>query len=200
LDNIQYAYLGEDAFVVVSDPTSRWKIRRFILKNFFNPDEQSALMETITKQAQVSAYELVLEGYDSQLDEDVETVVRNVAFRRVVLRAYDYRCAACGFRIVLPEIPSPIDAAHLVPWSESYDDSPTNGLALCKLHHWALDAHLISPTTDLHWQVSGVLDARRDSERELTRLDGLPMLLPQEERFYPHLEAVEWCLKRLLTS
>ena len=29
-----------------------------------------------------------------------------------------------------------VDAAHLIPWSESQNDHPTNGLALCKNHHW----------------------------------------------------------------
>ena len=123
--------------------------------------------------------------------------MRNAAFRRVVLRGYDYQCAVCGLRIVLPDIPPPIDAAHLVPWSESRDDSPNNGMALCKLHHWALDANLISPTPDLRWRVSRLLDARRNSERELARFDGLPVLLPMEERFYPRPDAIKWRLDGL---
>ena len=40
-----------------------------------------------------------------------------------------YRCAACGLRFLYDEI-TIIDAAHLIPFSETHDDSPQNGMAL----------------------------------------------------------------------
>jgi putative restriction endonuclease len=197
LDNIQYAYLDENAFAVFSDPNQRQELRQFILRAFFTPDEQRVLRAVIEAQGDISAYESALRGQAPLPEEEVEPAVRSAAFRRVVLRGYDYQCAVCGLRIVLPDIPSPIDAAHLMPWSESYDDSPNNGMALCKLHHWALDADLISPTLDLRWRVSRLLDARRNSERELTRFDGLPILLPREEGLHPRRDAINWRLDRL---
>lgn len=198
LNNIQYAYLDEDAFSVFSDPTKRRELRRFILDTFFSADEQIALMEVIKTQSRISAYELFLDRRGPQSEEEIDSPVRSAAFRRVVLRAYDHQCAVCGLRIVLPDIASPIDAAHLVPWSESYDDSPENGMALCKLHHWALDANLIAPTPELRWRVSRALDARRNSERELTRFHGLPILLPASEQYYPCEHAIEWRFDRLI--
>lgn len=196
LDNIQYAYLDKNAFVIFSDPNQRQELRGFILTTFFAPDDHAALRAVIEAESDISAYESALVG-QAPLVEEIKPAVRSAAFRRVVLRSYDYQCAVCGLRIVLPDIPSPVDAAHLVPWSESHDDSPNNGMALCKLHHWALDASLISPTLDMQWRVSQLLDARRNSEHELTRFDGLPMLLPRKEKFYPDLDAIQWRLARL---
>ena len=59
---------------------------------------------------------------------------RNPAFRRIVLEAYDFQCAACGLRIKLPDADLTfVDGAHIVPFTESRNDHPTNGLALCKI-------------------------------------------------------------------
>jgi hypothetical protein len=65
------------------------------------------------------------------------------------MRLYDYTCSACRLRIITPDGRSAVDAAHIIPFSESYDDGIGNGLALCKLHHWAFDAGLLS-LTDRH--------------------------------------------------
>jgi putative restriction endonuclease len=70
-------------------------------------------------------------------------------------------------------------------------------MALCKLHHWALDAHLVAPDTKYRWVVSGRLDRRRNSERELTRFHRSPILLPQDAAHYPATESMRWCLDRL---
>lgn len=197
VDNIQYAYLDRTALSVFSSPDQRKELRRFILTTFFTAEEQKALQSVIEQEHDITAYESVLEQRQPPPAREVKPIVRGAAFRRVVLRGYDYQCAVCGLRIVLPDISSPMDAAHLVPWRESQDDRPTNGMALCKLHHWALDANLISPTPELHWKVSRLLDDRRNSERELTRFDNLPILLPRKEALYPSLDAIQWRFERL---
>jgi hypothetical protein len=82
-----------------------------------------------------------------------------------------------------------IDAAHLIPFAESRNDHPTNGLALCKNHHWAMDRNLIAPCPDHHWQVSKILDPRRSTgEAELLGLSGRSLLLPQDVAFQPDVE------------
>lgn len=63
-------------------------------------------------------------------------------FRELVLAAYETRCAVCQ----LP-IETLLDAAHIDPDS-SAEGEPVidNGLALCKLHHYAYDANVIGVT------------------------------------------------------
>ena len=64
---------------------------------------------------------------------------RDPSFRPSVLDAYEHQCAVCGFDVYLGEDLIGVDAAH-IRWHQ-YDgpDSIANGLALCKLHHDALD-------------------------------------------------------------
>lgn len=60
-------------------------------------------------------------------------------FRRRVLGAYEHRCAVCGIQLKL------IDAAHILPVADpASTDETANGVALCKLHHAAMDQGLIS--------------------------------------------------------
>ena len=125
---------------------------------------------------------------------------RNEAFRRRVIELYDYQCVACGLRIWLPEHELTfVDAAHLVPFSETRNDHPTNGLALCKNHHWALDQRLIAPDSTRVWHVSRQVESRRSrGEEELARLAGQPLLAPVESDFAPDPLGLEWRFERLL--
>lgn len=126
---------------------------------------------------------------------------RSPAFRRKIIEIYDHQCAACGLRIRLPvanEV-SFIDAAHLIPFSESRNDHPTNGLALCKNHHWAMDRNLIAPCPDHRWHVSKIIDPRRSNgEKDLSDLSGKTLLLPKDEAFHPDAEGLAWRCKQLI--
>lgn len=65
-------------------------------------------------------------------------------FRATVIRAYGTRCAVCalGHGQLL-------DAAHIVPdRDERGIASVRNGMALCKIHHAALDAHILGIRPD----------------------------------------------------
>jgi putative restriction endonuclease len=67
------------------------------------------------------------------------TRYRAHSFRRNVLTAYKHRCAFCGVQLHL------VDAAHILPVSaDGSTDETSNGVALCKLHHFAYDSNLIS--------------------------------------------------------
>lgn len=126
---------------------------------------------------------------------------RSAAFRRTILEVYDHQCAACGLRIRLPMATnvSFIDAAHLLPWTGFRNDHPTNGLALCKNHHWAMDREILAPGPDLRWHVSKLVDGRRSNgEKELAELAGKSLLLPKDPAFHPHEEGLAWRIKQLV--
>lgn len=70
---------------------------------------------------------------------------RGAAFRKRVRDAYNCRCLICSARFPSTSVnlrPG-IDAAHILPWAEYDIDEVYNGIALCKLHHWAFDERLL---------------------------------------------------------
>jgi putative restriction endonuclease len=131
---------------------------------------------------------------------------RDAAFRRTILEVYDYRCAACGMKVRVDRSTSLVEAAHLIPFVESRNDKPTNGMALCPNHHWAMDRHLIAPCPDPKrpagvWQVNGArLDDRIDGQRDLMALKNQPVIPPSEEKFYPAIESLRWRERHLVPN
>lgn len=70
--------------------------------------------------------------------------VRDHGFRKAIVQLYDHRCTLCGIKILTSENHTIVDAAHIIPWSISCDDRPTNGMVLCKLCHWGFDEGLMA--------------------------------------------------------
>ena len=81
-------------------------------------------------------------------------IVRDAAFRRMVLDAYEDTCAATGLRIVNGGGRAEAQAAHIVPVEEGGPDAVQNGIALSATAHWLFDRHLISIGEDWRLLVS----------------------------------------------
>jgi predicted restriction endonuclease len=109
-------------------------------------------------------------------------------------------------RVLLDQRESLVEAAHLIPFGESRNDQPTNGLALCPNHHWAMDRHLIAPCPHAKkragiWRVNDQrLDDRIEGQRDLVALGGKAVIPPSEEKFYPALESLRWREEHLVTT
>ena len=66
-------------------------------------------------------------------------------FRSAVRHAYKSTCLFCGLRLVSDDVRVPgIDAAHIAAWAHYEADVVSNGICLCKLHHWAFDQYLLA--------------------------------------------------------
>jgi putative restriction endonuclease len=192
--------LPDDLYQIIQNTSERERLREAIVSRYFAP-QRSQLASLVDQEKRIGEYEMRLENTDGKALPLEEKPVREQAFRRVVLRAYDYRCAACGLRVVLDDLVL-VDAAHLVPWIVSRDDNPRNGIALCKNHHWAMDRFLIapSPLPERAWRVSSALDDRVEGQRDLLDLHNRKILLPREARFHPLDESLAWRIGRLLTA
>ena len=66
-------------------------------------------------------------------------------FREAVRTAYNSTCAVCGkhFPPTTKSRTPGVDAAHILPWADYDLDEVSNGICLCKSHHWAFDEGLI---------------------------------------------------------
>lgn len=108
------------------------------------------------------------DAIDKISNQDRKTIVSTIVkkyratdFRRRVLAAYEHRCAVCGVQLKL------IDAAHIIPVAApSSNDQTNNGVALCKLHHFAYDRNLISFNEQYKVEISSSEIAKLASENK----------------------------------
>lgn len=112
------------------------------------------------------------------------------SFRERVLDAYQQHCAVCRLRH--REL---LEAAHILP-----DRHPQgipivpNGLALCKLHHAAFDAHLLGVRPDYVIELRKDLLDETDGPMLQHGLQGFhdkPLVLPRSEMLRPRREFLE---------
>jgi putative restriction endonuclease len=199
--NISHALLDEELYALVLDAVSREVLRSVIVAHWF-PYTGEGLLGVIDEERSAAQYESRIRGLEQARDAPVEPELyadkaRTSAFRRAVVEAYDYRCAASGWRIILPDGQVIVEAAHLIPFSASGDDDPRNGIALTPSYHWALDRQLIAPGPDLRWHVAKVLDPRLRDNEVLRELEGRPVLLPPRPRHRPRPDALAYRLEHL---
>jgi len=198
---IRHARLDDDLYALLQQPDARQKVREHIIQFYF-PDHVHALLDVVQKEKDIADYEGdIRKDTRGEMDRSDSSAapekVRRPAFRRAVTENYDYRCAACGLRILLDSGKALVDAAHLVPWAESRNDSVSNGMALCPNHLWAMEHHLIAPGMDLRWHVARALDSQQDGHKNLFELKGAYILLPGDRRFGPGEEGLTWRMDHL---
>ena len=202
------AEITSELFKYMQSASNREAMREQLIREWF-PDHQEALSEKLAFRRDSNSYERALrEAVASEPVVSEALPVRNVrdkkvrdsAFRRLVLEAYDYRCAASGWRLIVPESRILVQAAHLIPHSESQDDDPRNGIALTPNFHWALDQHIIAPGPDMKWHVSEVVDKRIPDNQPLIELEGKAVNPPTKRSMSPRKDVLEWRLERLLPA
>ncbi len=200
-ENIEYAEIDADLFGFMQSSEGRDALRERLIRSWF-PDRREALNKLVSFRRESNGYERSLRGVFDEVpmvrDEPLHAKARNSAFRRLVLEAYDYRCAASGWRLIVPESSILVEAAHLIPHSESQDDDPRNGIALTPNYHWALDRHVIAPGPDLKWHVSEVVEERIADNQPLIELQGKKVMVPNKKDMLPRKDALEWRLEHLL--
>lgn len=79
---------------------------------------------------------------------------RDRVFRKLVLQAYDSRCALTGLKLINGGGRAEVEAAHIRPVEHGGPDIVSNGLPLCGTVHWMFDRGLISLTDDLEILIS----------------------------------------------
>ena len=130
---------------------------------------------------------------------------RDSGFRRIVLGAYDYRCALCGFGVHLShnvtrsQTPLALDAAH-IKWHQAGGPAKVqNGLALCALHHRLFDSGAFTFSDSLTVIVAESAHGT-GSEEWLWRFAGqrLPGVLKVKSR--PDRAFLDWHLRNVFRS
>lgn len=197
--NVEYASLEDDLHELIQSNAARQELRAALITHWFG-DQSESVWQLVRKHQQENQDEQALrtEPANNQSSvRDAEIPARTAAFRRIVLDAYDYRCAATGWRVLIPGGTTLIEAAHIVPFSESFDDNPRNGMALTPTFHEALDRNLIAPGPDMKWHVSPLFDKRIPDFRAFVELEGQQVIYEGDPEFAPSPRNLEHRLEML---
>ena len=118
-------------------------------------------------------------------------------FRANVLKAYQYRCAICGFDVKLGHQLTALEAAHIRWRSEHGPDKVVNGLALCSLHHKLFDLGVFTLSEQLEMLVSDDAHGSVGFQEWLMRFHGKKINFPQSTSYYPQEKFVRWHIREV---
>ena len=207
-DMCAVAKVDENLFLLLAIPDYRAILRQTLISSYFS-EMQDAIERVIAEHRDIRCEHIAayIEAYSQQLIQDTqhpflmqrdvasvqtETPVRSAGFRQAVMQIYDYTCAVCALNIRASSGASVTDAAHIIPFSVSYNDDIRNGMSLCKLHHWAFDAGLISVSETYQVVVSPSMTEHGPTTSMLARLRDKQIWLPNGREYCPAPEALAW--------
>ena len=193
-----YAELDDDLFTLLRVPECQEIFRQVIIDRYFY--ELREKIDDLTIETEAAEYsESLIQGieYPFSTHRDVasiqiETPVRRAGFRRAIMQIYEHTCAVCELNIQAASGESVTDAAHIVPFSVSYNDDVRNGISLCRSHHWAFDAGLIAVSEEHRVVVSSAMTEQGPTASMLTGLRDRKIWLPRETEHCPAPEALAW--------
>jgi len=194
------ARMDDELFQLMCKPETREQLRAVLVKTYFAPEIQPKLAGQGMVNYEAFQYSLELLkvaetkagfGLDKEESEQKKKV-RDQGFRKAIITLYSHRCALCGIRMLTPEGHTIVDAAHVKPWKESFDDRPTNGMALCKLCHWSFDKGLMSVNKKYEVLVSKRVMKEQNYPGHILTLTDRPIFTPEQESFWPAQDNLHW--------
>lgn len=197
-ESVQYAYLDNELFELLQNPDFRHSLVSVLITAWFS-GKQGQVEDLLSINALQNEEDQLRQGggavyQPEDLKDEARVVVRDAAFRRVVVSIYEHRCAFCGLQIISALNQNIVDGAHIKPFSQFYDDRIGNGISLCKNHHWSFDRGWFAINDDysIIIIVSSELHENSPHSTPMRELHGQPIRLPAQEHHRPRIEAVRW--------
>ncbi len=125
---------------------------------------------------------------------------RNPEFRERILKAYEYKCAVCGFDIRLRNRTIGLEAAHIKWHQAGGPDTEENGIALCVMHHKLFDFgafSLIPAETSFEFHASDSVHGTKGFDEWLMAFHKKPIIPPQHPKYAPDKEYVKWHVREV---
>ncbi|WP_030548367.1 phosphorothioated DNA-binding restriction endonuclease [Streptomyces albus] len=153
------------------DPDLLGRITRLLLDLHFPPSLHGELCEAVGLEPEPAGEAGRLSAVRGRRDRRM---------RELVLTAYEYRCAFCGYDGRIGAVPVGLEAAHVRWWAFGGPDVVENGLCLCALHHKLFDKGVLGVGDDQRILVSQRFAGHSPAAREhVTALAGRPLTGPQ---------------------
>ncbi len=122
---------------------------------------------------------------------------RDPQFRDRILKAYEYKCAVCGFNVRLGNVLIAVDAAHIKWHQAGGPDREENGIALCTMHHKLFDRGVFTLNESLKLQVAELAHGTEGFEEWLMRYHGKQIRPPQSPLYRPKDSYLNWHVKEV---
>ena len=193
---VEYAYLDVELWQLLQNPQDRSILTYTLIDEWFKDKTQD-----IESLLEVNAFTELEKNLRSQggkvykpeeLKDEQTVIVRDSAFRKIVISTYNHTCAFCGLKILDTKTQNIVDGAHIKPFSKFYDDRINNGLSLCKNHHWAFDRGWFTIDDDYCIIVSDRIREVSPNAKPMREFVGDRITLPTQKQYYPRLDALRW--------
>lgn len=125
-----------------------------------------------------------------RVDRLTSRILRDRVFRRLVLDAYDRRCAITGLKLINGGGRAEVEAAHIRPVEANGPDTLANGIALSGTMHWMFDRGLIGVSGDMEILISRHVNDRESVLAMINRSGRA--LVPERASSRPHPRFLEW--------
>jgi putative restriction endonuclease len=164
---VSHALLAEDLFEFLQQAENRFMARKMLISgDWFSSTEKMAISEMLGLPL---ATEYDEQDLKEQREIEKSIVGRDARFRLQIVPMYRYSCALCGRRVLLPSGMTLVEAAHIHQFAKSQNNDVSNGMALCKNHHWAFDLGLWS--IDEKYRTIVALDSFSEFSNGITLAD-----------------------------
>jgi putative restriction endonuclease len=198
---VNFALIDDELTDLLINPESRDILKIALLNRYFPDtksnygigDDDSLFSTSILYESSVEYKRKIIE-LKNKVDENTfqeEVFIRSGLFKREIPKIYNNTCCISGMRIDATISVSMVDACHIVPFSVSYDDSITNGIALCPNLHRAFDRGLVAVDENYTVLVSNKF-TEADSIYNIGYFRSKKIILPQHQTYFPSKENLEW--------
>lgn len=201
------AVISDEFYHALLHPQQRKELKETLINTYF-PNKTWVLHKTPILYSEEVKREIVYdpaENYARRVfrkfeqmnvpEREEEMILRSHIFKQAILEKYDQRCAVTGMKIAFQGNVSMVDACHIVPFAESFDDTITNGIALSPTFHRAFDRGLITVTDDykviVHSKVKDYYP-----QVGIQQFHQQSLQLPDDPQFYPSIEKLAQHRKR----
>jgi putative restriction endonuclease len=201
------AKMDDELFQYLLNPETKEKLRLVLIRTYFAPHLQTILIEQgrVNLEAYRYSEKLLLEAKEEARSWDMpegpeKAMARDQGFRKAIVILYNHRCAMCGIRMITPEGHTVVEAAHIIPWNESHDDLPINGMALCRLCHWSFDEGLMSVGKNYEVLVSRRIQTEQNLPGHILTLRDRNIFTPGEGKYWPGQDNLDFHRRKYFKS
>jgi putative restriction endonuclease len=204
---VDCAIIEDDLLALMKDQKSNGILQQFLLDEYFpntkvnfsnsTSGQQNLFDDIENKILNEPSEEYCQEIKKLMLQQNEEEIfLRGSLFKREIPKIYNNACCISGMRIDATISISMIDACHIVPFSESYDHTITNGIALCPNLHRAFDRGLIAIDEDYKVVVSKSFK-EEENNYSIRAFESKTISLPTQESYFPKTNNFLWHLKNI---